>query len=141
MKANSPPISKLFSIISSPVHAASSRALRVWVNSPAFAEPAQKLGAFCRYGTRLPARLSELVILTVGAHWRSGVKWHVHAPIAAREGVAAEVIGATHAGRAIGQFDISRLANWRKDRMIRAIKETDGYHQNILFRFVLCGSL
>ena len=57
--------------------------LRVWLQSPAFAERAQKLGAFCRYGTRLPARLSELAIVIVGAHWRSGFEWSVHAPIAA----------------------------------------------------------
>jgi len=71
--------------------------LRVWLNSPALAEHAQALGAFCRYGTRLPPRLSELAILIVGAHWRSGFEWHVHAPIAAREGVSAKVIEAIRA--------------------------------------------
>lgn len=61
--------------------------LRVWLHSPGLAEPAQRLGAFCRYGTRLPPRLSELAIITVGAQWRSGFEWHVHAPIAARAGI------------------------------------------------------
>lgn len=73
--------------------------LRVWIQSPALAEPAQRLGAFCRYGTRLPARLSELAIIMVGAHWRSGFEWHVHAPIAASAGVAAEAIEAIRTGR------------------------------------------
>ena len=68
--------------------------LRVWIQSPAFAERAQELGAFCRYGSRLPPRLSELAILIVGAHWRSGFEWHAHAPIAAREGVSALAIEA-----------------------------------------------
>ena len=72
--------------------------LRVWLHSPALAEPAQRLGAFCRYGTRLPARLSELAIITVGAHWRSGFEWHVHAPIAQRAGIAAEAIEAIRTG-------------------------------------------
>jgi 4-carboxymuconolactone decarboxylase len=72
--------------------------LRVWLHSPALAEPAQRLGAFCRYGTRLPARLSELAIITVGAHWRSGFEWHVHAPIARRAGIAAEAIEAIRTG-------------------------------------------
>jgi 4-carboxymuconolactone decarboxylase len=74
--------------------------LRVWLQSPAFAEKAQALGAFCRYGTRLPPRLSELAILVVGAHWRSGFEWHVHAAVAARVGVSADVIEAVRLGRA-----------------------------------------
>ena len=74
--------------------------LRVWLQSPVFAEHAQALGAFCRYGARLPPRLSELAILIVGAHWRSGFEWHVHAPIAAREGVKADAIEAIRCGQA-----------------------------------------
>lgn len=74
--------------------------LRVWLHSPALAQPAQRLGAFCRYGTRLPARLSELAIITVGAHWRSGFEWHVHAPIARKAGIAAEAIEAIRTGAA-----------------------------------------
>jgi len=74
--------------------------LRVWLHSPALAEPAQRLGAFCRYGTRLPARLSELAIITVGAHWRSGFEWHVHAPIARQAGIAAAAIEAIRTGGA-----------------------------------------
>jgi 4-carboxymuconolactone decarboxylase len=72
--------------------------LRVWLQSPAFAERAQKLGAFCRYGTRLPARLSELAIVIVGAHWRSGFEWSVHAPIAAKAGIEPEVLEAIRVG-------------------------------------------
>ena len=72
--------------------------LRVWLQSPVFAERAQKLGAFCRYGTRLPARLSELAIVIVGAHWRSGFEWSVHAPIAAKAGIDIEVLEAIRAG-------------------------------------------
>ena len=74
--------------------------LRVWLQSPEFAERAQALGAFCRYGTRLAPRLSELAILVVGAHWRSGFEWHVHAPIAARAGLSETVIAAIRAGDA-----------------------------------------
>jgi 4-carboxymuconolactone decarboxylase len=72
--------------------------LRVWLQSPTFAERAQKLGAFCRYGTRLPARLSELAIAIVGAHWRSGFEWSVHAPIAAKAGIDSEVLEAIRVG-------------------------------------------
>jgi 4-carboxymuconolactone decarboxylase len=73
--------------------------LRVWVQSPEFAERAQKLGAFCRYGTRIPRRLSELAIVIVGAHWRSGFEWSVHAPIAAEAGIDPDGLEAIRVGK------------------------------------------
>ncbi len=65
--------------------------LRVWVKSPAFAEKAQALGAFCRFGSSLPARLSELAILTTGAHWQAGFEWYAHLPLAIAGGLAPEI--------------------------------------------------
>ena len=73
--------------------------LRVWVNSPGLADKAQALGAFCRYGTSLPQRLSELAIITTGAHWRAGFEWAVHAPIALKAGLAPDVVEAIRTGR------------------------------------------
>ena len=72
--------------------------LAVWLHSADLAERAQALGAFCRFGSSLPPRLSELAILVVGAHWRAGFEWHVHAPIAAAAGVDPEAIAAIKAG-------------------------------------------
>ena len=72
--------------------------LRVWLQSPELAEKAQALGAFCRYGTRLPPKLSELAILVTGAFWRSGFEWAVHAPIARREGISEAVVEAIRLG-------------------------------------------
>jgi 4-carboxymuconolactone decarboxylase len=72
--------------------------LRVWLINPGLADKAQALGAYCRYGTRLPPHLSELAILVVGAYWRSGFEWHVHAPIAIKAGVPAEAAEAIRRG-------------------------------------------
>ncbi len=74
--------------------------LRVWLMSPELAERAQELGAFCRYGTSLPPRLSELAILVTGAFWQAGFEWHAHAPIALAAGIAADAIEAIRLGRA-----------------------------------------
>jgi len=71
--------------------------LRVWIMSPELAERAQELGAFCRYGTSLPPRLSELAILTTGAFWQAGFEWHAHAPIALKAGVSADALEAIRA--------------------------------------------
>lgn len=61
--------------------------LRVWLMSPKLADRAQALGAFCRYDTKLPPRLSELAILVTGAFWKAGFEWAVHCPIALKAGV------------------------------------------------------
>jgi 4-carboxymuconolactone decarboxylase len=72
--------------------------LRVWLNSPNLADRAQALGAFCRYGTTLPPRLSELAIITTGAFWKAGFEWAVHAPIALRTGLDPEAVEAIRKG-------------------------------------------
>lgn len=71
-----------------------------WIHSPELAQHAQRLGAFCRYKTGLPLRLSELAILVTAAHWRSQAEWHIHYPIALDAGVPAHVADALREGRA-----------------------------------------
>ena len=72
--------------------------LRVWVKSPALAERAQALGAYCRYDTSLPPRLSELAIIVTGAYWQAEFEWHVHAPIARDAGIPDAAIEAIRCG-------------------------------------------
>lgn len=72
--------------------------LRVWVNNPGLADKAQALGAYCRYGTSLSQRLSELAIITTGAHWRAGFEWAVHGPIALRSGLDPALVEAIRVG-------------------------------------------
>ncbi|HEY4862955.1 MAG TPA: carboxymuconolactone decarboxylase family protein [Xanthobacteraceae bacterium] len=73
--------------------------LRVWIMSPELAERAQELGAFCRYRTSLPPRLSELAILVTGAFWKASFEWHAHAPIAIKAGVPADAVEAIRLGQ------------------------------------------
>ena len=73
--------------------------LRVWINSPELADRAQALGAFCRYSTVLPPRLSELAIITTGAYWKAGFEWAVHAPIALKAGLDPEAVEAIRTGK------------------------------------------
>lgn len=74
--------------------------LRVWLLNAELADRAQALGAYCRYGTALRPDLSELAIIMVGAHWRAGFEWAVHAPIAAKAGIPDVVIEAIRRGEA-----------------------------------------
>ncbi|WP_295477537.1 carboxymuconolactone decarboxylase family protein [uncultured Pseudomonas sp.] len=65
-----------------------------WIHSPSLADHAQRLGAFCRYGTGLELRLSELAILTTAAWWRSQAEWQIHEPIAKGAGLSDAVLEA-----------------------------------------------
>jgi 4-carboxymuconolactone decarboxylase len=73
--------------------------LKVWLQSAELADKAQALGAFCRYGTSLPPRLSELAIIVTGAHWRAGFEWYAHAPLAAKAGIDTAAIEAIRVGK------------------------------------------
>ena len=74
--------------------------LKVWLNNPGLADPAQALGAYCRYGTKLPPNLRELAVLIVGAHWRAGFEWAVHAPLAVEAGIDPGVVEKIRTGAA-----------------------------------------
>ncbi|WP_310632852.1 carboxymuconolactone decarboxylase family protein [Paraburkholderia sp.] len=58
-----------------------------WIHSPELAQHAQRLGAFCRYNTGLPLRLSELAILVTAQRWQAQAEWFIHYPIALKAGV------------------------------------------------------
>jgi 4-carboxymuconolactone decarboxylase len=73
--------------------------LRVWLESPELADHAQALGAFCRFGTSLPSRLSELAIITTGAFWRASFEWHAHAPMAIKAGIEPAAVEAIRTGK------------------------------------------
>jgi 4-carboxymuconolactone decarboxylase len=71
----------------------------VWLHAPEFGKHAQQLGAFCRYQTSLPPRLSEFAIIVTARLWRAQYEWEAHAPIAQRAGVSAATIKEIKAGR------------------------------------------
>ena len=73
--------------------------LRIWVKSPGLAEQAQALGAYCRFGSCLPPRLSELAILITGAHWKAKFEWHSHLPLALAAGLCETVAESIRLGQ------------------------------------------
>lgn len=70
-----------------------------YLHAPAFGELAQKLGAYCRYGTSIAPRLTEFAILTTAHLWKAHYEWAAHEPQALRAGVKPATIQALRAGR------------------------------------------
>ncbi|MEH6773417.1 MAG: carboxymuconolactone decarboxylase family protein, partial [Cereibacter changlensis] len=74
--------------------------LAIWLHRPELAEAAQALGAYCRYGSSLEPRLSELAILCMAVIWRSEFEWWAHKPIALKAGLSAAAVEALRQGGA-----------------------------------------
>jgi 4-carboxymuconolactone decarboxylase len=51
----------------------------VLLHAPLLASQVQKLGAYLRFETSIPADLRELAILVAAAHWKCGYEWNAHA--------------------------------------------------------------
>lgn len=71
-----------------------------YLHAPGFGELAQKLGAYCRFGTSIEPRLTELAILTTAQLWKAHYEWAAHEPQALRAGVKSTTIKELRAGRA-----------------------------------------
>ena len=70
----------------------------VWLYSPGFANPAQALGAHCRFGAALPRDVSEFAIILTAKRWRAQFEFWAHARIAVQEGIPASVVEAVRTG-------------------------------------------
>jgi 4-carboxymuconolactone decarboxylase len=69
-----------------------------WLRSPGLADPAQKLGEYCRFNTILGPRLTEIAILLTARHWKSQFEWYAHANLARDAGHTEQTIAAIKAG-------------------------------------------
>lgn len=83
------------------------------LRSPELMDRAQRMGEYLRYRSRLPLRLSEFAILLTARHWTQQVEWAIHAPIALREGVAADVVESIRVGRQPPQLPDDEAAIYR----------------------------
>ncbi|SFI62606.1 carboxymuconolactone decarboxylase family protein [Albimonas pacifica] len=68
--------------------------LGFWLHRPGLAAPAQELGAYCRFGSSLPTRLSEIAICTVARVWSAQFEWYAHKKMALDAGVSPAVLDA-----------------------------------------------
>lgn len=69
------------------------------MHSPEVMSQARAMGDYLRYKSKIGNTLSEVVILVTAREWTQDYEWYVHAPIAAKMGVAPEIIAAIRDGR------------------------------------------
>lgn len=62
------------------------------LRSPELMDHAQRMGEYLRYRSAIGLRLSELAICITARQWSQQVEWAIHAPIAEREGIAAQAL-------------------------------------------------
>jgi len=93
-EALNPEQKAVYDVISSGPRGKVEGPLAIWVMNPTLADNLQRLGTYCRFGSSLPPRLSELAIISVGAFWKSEFEWCAHAPIAEEAGIAHSIIEA-----------------------------------------------
>lgn len=69
-----------------------------WLRAPGIADPAQKLGAYCRYGSSIPRDLNELAIIITGKRWKAQFEFWAHARLAREAGLDEAIIEAVRTG-------------------------------------------
>ncbi len=69
------------------------------MRSPELMTSAREMGDYLRYHSAIGNTLSEFVILITARSWGQEFEWNVHAPIAAKQGIAQAKIDAIGAGR------------------------------------------
>src|SRR5512140_670095 len=62
------------------------------LRSPVLGQRMFDLLYYLRWNSSVPLRLNEMAILMTGRIWRSQVEWFAHAPLAAKAGLAPEII-------------------------------------------------
>ena len=83
------------------------------LRSPELMENAQRMGEHLRYRSAIGTRLSELAILVTAREWNQQVEWAIHAPIAAKNGISAELIAAIAARAAPQSMQADEAAVYR----------------------------
>ena len=69
------------------------------LRSPELADRLQKVGAYVRFESSLPARLSELAILVTARHWGAQYEWYAHRKLAEKAGLAPAIADDIAEGR------------------------------------------
>jgi len=82
------------------------------LRSPGLMSRLEKVGAYLRYESPLPARIREFAILIVAQSFREQTEWGIHKPIALKAGLRAPIIDAIAEGRRPADLHPDEQATW-----------------------------
>ncbi len=69
------------------------------LRAPELADLVQRVGAYVRFASSLPAQLNELAILIAGRHWTAQYQFYAHRKLALAAGLAPAIADAVAEGR------------------------------------------
>ena len=100
------------------------------------------MGDYLRLKPSIGTTLSELVILITAREWTQDYEWHVHAPIARKQGISQEIIDAIAAGRRpIGMNEDEEICYDFTIELQRSKRVSDATYERALKRFGETGVL
>ena len=104
--------------------------------SPELMTIARSMGDYLRYKPAIGTTLSEFVILITAREWSQDYEWHVHAPIALKQGIKKEVIDAIADGRRpVGMSDDEEICYNFSIELHRNKRVSDATYQRATQRF------
>jgi len=108
----------------------------IWLRRPGFSDPAQELGAFCRFGTSLQQKLVELVIIMAAAHFKAQYEWFAHARLALKAGLNPDIVAAIRTGGIPAEMEPMESILYRFCRsLLRNNRVNDQLYQEALATF------
>jgi 4-carboxymuconolactone decarboxylase len=71
----------------------------VLLRCPELANHSQKIGEYIRFGSTLPSRIMEFVIIIAARYWDAHYAWNSHCPLAIKAGLSPEVAAGLAQGK------------------------------------------
>ncbi len=104
--------------------------------SPEVMTVAREMGDYLRYRSAVGTTLSELVILVTAREWSQDYEWHVHAPIALKQGIKKDIVDAIADGRRpVGMSDDEEICYEFSVELLRNKRVSDTTYARAVKRF------
>ena len=84
----------------------------VLLRCPALALRTQRIGDYVRFGSSLPARISEFAIIITARYWSAPYEWNAHCQLAIKAGLSVSTATALAAGELPAGMNEDEAAAW-----------------------------
>jgi 4-carboxymuconolactone decarboxylase len=106
------------------------------LRSPELCDLAQKLGAYIRFNSSIPARLNELAIIITGRHWTAQFEFYAHRKLGIEAGLKPEIADAIAEGRRPdGMSDDEQEVYDFATELLKTSEVSDATYAKVLARF------